>query len=102
MNLRKVYGGTPVGNDSRCDTCAYSLVLKGYSENQRRTMCDKLYRPIEISFPVAECSGYADRRLPVVDDLEEIAIPIEASKGVPRGFRPGGTRTGLLMQEDDD
>ena len=102
MDLRKVYNGTPVGTDSRCDTCANSLVMKGYSENHRLTMCDWLMRPTEVRFPVAECSGYADRRLPVMDELEKVAIPIESSRHVPRGFRPDAIRTSLLTQEKDE
>jgi hypothetical protein len=85
MDLRKVYGGTPVGNESRCDTCVHARLIKGYLEKERIVFCDALYDPILIPFPVAECSDYGDRRLPELDAMEKIALVVEI-KGRPAGF----------------
>jgi hypothetical protein len=87
MDLRKVYGGTPVGNESRCDTCSHARVIRGYLEKERIVFCDALYDPVRIPFPVRECSDYADRRLPELCAMEEIALIVEI-KGRPTGFVP--------------
>ena len=99
MDLRKVYGGTPVGNESRCDTCTYSRLIKGYSEKERIVFCDRIYDPIVIPFPVAECSDYSDKRLPYIEDLEKTALLVEV-RGRGAGFIPS-ERENLQKQDDD-
>jgi hypothetical protein len=87
MDLRKVYGGTPVGTESRCDTCVYSRIIRGYAENERITICDRLFEPIHIPFKVMECTDYADKRLPCVEDMEQIAWYLRSkSAGHKAGF----------------
>ena len=89
MDLRKVYGGTPVGQDSKCDTCVYARIIRGYSESEKITLCDRLFEPIRIPFRVRECSDYLDRRLPCVEDLEDIAWTLRSkSAGKTAGFVP--------------
>ena len=57
MALRKVIGGTPVGSDSRCDTCSYARIIKGYAFNEKVVMCDRVWEaPLRITFTVAECN----------------------------------------------
>ena len=73
MDLRKVYGGIPVGQDSKCDTCVYARIIRGYSESEKITICDRILEPIRIPFRVRECSDYVDKRLPCIEDLEEMA-----------------------------
>jgi hypothetical protein len=99
MDLRKVYGGTPHGTESRCDTCSYSRLIKGYAEKERIVYCDRLYDPVVIPFKVAECSDYADRRLPDLDYLEKNALIIEV-RGKAAGFVPS-ERNNLPAQDDD-
>lgn len=99
MDLRKVYGGTPVGTASLCDSCVYSRLIRGYSERERIVYCDRLYDPIAIPFRVAECSDYSDKRLPHIDELEKIALTIEV-KGRGAGFLVS-ERTSLQEQDDD-
>ena len=86
MDLRKVYGGTPVGNASRCDTCVYSRIIRGYASNEKIVFCDRIYDPIRIPFPVAECTDYSNRNLPHIEDLKKIAIPIEVRRERATGF----------------
>jgi hypothetical protein len=87
MDFRKVYGGTPAGNESRCDTCSFARVIQGYSENEKIVICDSLYEPIRIPFKVRECSDYLDKRLPRIRDMEEIAWQIRSkSAGHTAGF----------------
>jgi hypothetical protein len=73
MDLRKVYGGTPVGQASRCDSCVYARIIRGYAQSEKITICDRLFEPIRIPFPVSECTDYLDKRLPCIEDLEQMA-----------------------------
>jgi hypothetical protein len=95
MDLRKVYGGTPVGQDSKCDTCVYARIIRGYSESEKITICDRIFEPIRIPFRVRECSDYLDRRLPCVEDLEDIAWVLRSKNA--------GKRAGFISitQRDD-
>lgn len=80
MALNKVYGGTLVGNESRCVTCTYSRLIKGYKESEMITFCDRLYDPIVIPFIVAECSDYSDKRIPSIESLEKIALMVDIKR----------------------
>src|SRR5713226_794239 len=87
MSLRKVYGGTPVGNESRCDTCVNARIIQGYAESERIVFCDAMYPPTRIPFRVRECSMYEDRRLPDYAEMKEIAWEIRSkSAGRAAGF----------------
>ncbi len=101
MDLRKVYGGTPVGNESRCDTCSYARIITGYSEKERIVFCDYAYPSVSIPFKVYECSDYADKRLPRLDDLKKVALAVEV-RGRAAGFRESVSTASLLVQDDDD
>jgi len=87
MDLRKVYGGTPVGQASRCDTCVYARIIRGYSQSEKITLCDRLFQPLRIPFPVSECTDYVDKRLPCIEDLEQMAWELlSKSAGKRAGF----------------
>lgn len=87
MTYRRVYGGTPVGTESRCDTCTSARIIQGYAESERIVLCDAAYPPIRVPFAVRECSMYEDKRLPDFDDMEEIAWPLTSkSAGNRAGF----------------
>lgn len=88
MDLRKVYGGTPIGQASRCDSCVYARIIRGYAQSEKITLCDRLYEPLRIPFPVSECTDYLDSRLPRFEDLEPIAWDLRSkSAGKTAGFR---------------
>ena len=76
MSLRKVYGGTPVGNESRCDTCANARIIQGYSESERIVICVGLFDEFRVSFKVMQCTMYEDRRLPDFDAAKIDPSPI--------------------------
>src|SRR5262249_15792501 len=87
MSYRKVYGGTPAGTESRCDTCAHARIIQGYAESERIVFCDVGWDPIQIPFKVMQCSDYEDRRLPDFEQLAEIAWQIRSkSAGHAAGF----------------
>ena len=103
MNYRKVYGGTPMGNESRCDTCAHAHIVKGYAASERITMCDFSYPPLHIPFKVCECSDYMDRRLPDVEDMEKIAWFLRTkSAGHEAGFLTPDQNAKLEEQDQED
>ena len=87
MSLRKVYGGTPVGNESRCDTCANARIIQGYAESDRIVICAGLYDEFRVPFKVMQCTMYEDKRLPDVDEMKEVAWQIRSqSAGSIAGF----------------
>ncbi|HZI57726.1 MAG TPA: hypothetical protein VFF39_13175 [Verrucomicrobiae bacterium] len=92
MDLRKVYGGTPVGQASLCDSCVYARIIRGYAQSEKITICDRLFEPIRIPFLVRECSDYIDKRLPCIEDLELIAWDLRTKcVGRTAGFRIDGS-----------
>ena len=95
MSLRKVYGGTPLGSESRCDTCTHARIIQGYAESEKIVFCNSLWDPIRIPFSVRQCSAYEDKRLPDIEDLEEIAWHLRS--------KSAGKRAGFIsiMQRDD-
>jgi hypothetical protein len=87
MSLRKVYGGTPVGTESRCDTCSNARIIEGYAESERLVFCDAMYPATRIPFNVRQCSMYEDRRLPAFCQMQKIAWEIRSkSAGSVAGF----------------
>jgi hypothetical protein len=87
MSLRKVYGGTPIGNESRCDTCTHARIIQGYAESERIVICTGMYDPIRVPFKVMQCTDYEDRRLPDFNNMKEIAWQIRTkSAGSIAGF----------------
>lgn len=87
MSLRKVYGGTPIGNESRCTTCANARIIEGYAESERLVFCDAMYPPTRVPCNVRQCSMYEDKRLPEFCQMERIAWAIRTkSAGSVAGF----------------
>jgi hypothetical protein len=103
MSYRKVYGGTPVGTESRCDTCAHARIIQGYAESERIVFCDAAWDPIRVPFNVMQCSDYEDRRLPDFEKLEEIAWEIRSKNaGHHAGFILLSDVVKPQTQEHDD
>jgi hypothetical protein len=103
MSYRKVYGGTPVGNESRCDTCTHARIIQGYAESERIIFCDALYDPIRIPFKVMQCTDYEDKRLPDFDQMAEIAWQIRSkSAGRKAGFILLSDLAKPQTQEEDE
>lgn len=87
MNFIKIYGGTPEGNESRCDTCKYAGIIQGYAESERIVICGYREESVRIPFKVMECSDYEDKRLPDYWEMKQIALEVRASaSGIRAGF----------------
>jgi hypothetical protein len=103
MDYRKVYGGTPKGSESLCLTCTYAGIIRGFAESEMITICDRFFNPIRVPFPVSECSEYADRRLPDVEEMKEIAWSLRSkSAGHKAGFIPAKCLTAPQEDPEDD
>jgi hypothetical protein len=88
MDYRKVYGGTPKGGQSLCLTCIYARIIRGFAESEMITLCDR-WDSMRVPFKVSECSDYADRRLPDVEEMEKIAwFPAQQERRPQGGLPP--------------
>lgn len=85
-----VKNGTPnFGKTSLCDTCRYSLVMKGVREDEKRVYCSIMTGdPVPITFPVAECSDYSEKGKLSRCEMDSMAWIIDVRKEVA-GFKPG-------------
>src|SRR5690242_19473772 len=99
MSLRKVYGGTPIGSESRCDTCIHARIIQGYAESERIVICTGMYDPIRIPFKVMQCTDYEDRRLPSYVEMKEIAWQIRSKTA---GHEAGFVTVDELVKSEED
>jgi hypothetical protein len=78
----KIHGGTAKhGEPPLCHTCRNATVVKGVSTRHEIIECHRLSEPYDhIRFPVTSCTRYADRRLPSLDDMEDIAWVLRTDK----------------------
>jgi hypothetical protein len=74
-----IKNGTPVGSESKCDTCKWSLVVRGFRESEDLTYCDWLSQPMRVLFQVRECSRHEHKSRPTWDQMEELALEIRPS-----------------------
>lgn len=82
-----IKNGTPVGTESKCDTCKFSLIARGFRESEEVTYCDWLSRPTRVLFQVRECSRHEHKSRPTWDQMEELALEIRPSPTLkPAGF----------------
>ena len=82
-----VKNGTPVGSESKCDSCKFSLVVRGFRESEEVTYCDWLNQPIRMLFQVRDCSRHEHKSRPTWDQMEELALEIRPSPTLkPAGF----------------
>jgi len=73
-----VKNGTPIGTQSRCETCEHSHILRGYRESEGVTFC--YYATLmAVPFKVRDCSNYSDKARPNWEQMQELAIEIRPS-----------------------
>lgn len=73
-----VKNGTPIGSESRCESCEHSHVLRGYRESEEVTYC--YYATLMVvPFKVRDCSNYTDKARPNWEQMQELAIEIRAT-----------------------
>ena len=70
----KIQGGTADhGAPSLCLSCRWATVIRGPRLSQQIVECMQLYEQRRITFPVVQCTGYGDRRVSTIREMEEIA-----------------------------
>ena len=70
----KIHGGTVSdGQASLCSTCRSATIIRGARLTDEIISCGKRLVRDEIRFSVTSCTGYSDRSLPSLYDLEDIA-----------------------------
>lgn len=104
MDYRKIYGGTPRGSESRCDTCRFARVIKGYAESEQIVICDRYFDPMRIPFKVYDCTEYSNRLLPDYDEMKKIAWELRPRSAAGRapGFISPQEKVLLADDEDED
>ena len=88
--MNKVIGGTPQGSQSLCATCRFAQNMRGLNM-QQESICLRTQPNRLIKFPVETCSGYDDKRIPSLYDMENIAWRVQTRNRGPAGFAPDGT-----------
>jgi hypothetical protein len=87
--LIKVYGGTrPQEQESLCDSCRHSGIVRGRTLKEEIVFCRALVmQSVRITFKVTSCSDYDDDREPSYCELVEKAwILTPGSRRRPAGF----------------
>jgi len=88
----KVQGGTPRhDNESLCDSCRWSRIIRGRTLDEELVLCDASHMTsTRITFKVTSCSDYVDSRLPSYHELVHQAwILRPATKRRRAGFVRG-------------
>jgi hypothetical protein len=84
MGNIRVKNGTPVGNESLCETCTHALIVKGFRETEELVFCTYAFDQIlRMPFKVYKCSGHIDKGMPTWEQMKDMAIevkPISSTK----------------------
>ena len=73
-----IKNGTPIGSQSRCESCEHSHILRGYRESEEVTYC--YYATLMVvPFKVRDCSNYTDKARPNWEQMKDLAIEIHAT-----------------------
>jgi hypothetical protein len=76
MSKPYIKNGTPVGSESLCRTCRYSLIMSGYRESEQITICTYVGPNLVLPFKVNTCSGFYDKNRPSWKQMEDLAIDV--------------------------
>ena len=71
----KVRGGTvDHGQQSLCESCRWSTIIRGARLGEQIVECDQLsFENRRVQFPVTSCSRYGHRNTASLREMEEIA-----------------------------
>jgi len=72
---------TPSDGTSLCVTCTWGMVRKGFRAGEEETFCRMVAPNGVVPFPVSDCTGYVDRRVPDPTSGRRIGFaPVEPSR----------------------
>jgi hypothetical protein len=95
MSRAYIKGGTPVGSESLCRTCAHAHIMTGYRESEMITACTDVNPNIVLPFKIYDCTGFEDKNRPNWQQMQELAINVATSPLKPVGFK---TAPGFLTE----
>jgi len=78
-----VKNGTPLHGESLCKTCTHGHWQKGFRESEEIVFCNWGWEGLrQVPFAIAECTHFANKLVPSVASMEEIAMILPVSKRV--------------------
>jgi len=81
----KMRGGTAFSGEHLCKTCRHGQVVKGQRLKEEFTYCSQMSS--RISFPVAECTDYDDKKTSPLWAMKDAAwLLVTKSAGNKIGF----------------
>ncbi len=104
MSTFSVKNGTPVGNAHLCRTCRNGQFTTGFRESEVMVICANSDPARLVPFVVHECTGFQDRNQPDWEQMDKLAINLDAEvkrKPTP-GFRGSGFATVPVVVEDEE
>lgn len=99
MSRPYIKGGTPVGSESLCKTCANAHIMHGYRESEMVTICDEVHPNIVVPFAVYDCTSYWDKNRPDWEQMTKLAIDVAPDPLKPVGFKVGA---GFLTNREEE
>ena len=107
MRLKILGGTTSNQGPSLCLTCRSATIVRGAKLDDEVVACSRLSgHDARLTFSVTSCSGYSDRRLPSLYDMEDIAWILRSDpKKNEVGFKPRdakGAARFVLAGDDGD
>src|SRR5579862_5071382 len=104
MSKLNVRNGTPVGNTHLCRKCTNGQFTTGFRESEVMVICTNSNPARVVPFVVHECTEFQDRGQPDWEQMEGLAISLQAEvkrKSTP-GFRGTGFATIPAIVEDEN
>jgi len=89
MGKPYIKGGTPIGSESLCRTCAYAHIMTGHRESEMVTICNDVNPNIVVPFVIYACSSYYDKNRPTWTQMQKLAINVTPGPLKPVGFKVG-------------
>lgn len=90
MNVNfKMQDATPRGSHNLCHSCVYGQSIRGQNFEERVICNRNSYKPMELGFNVERCTGYYQRGLVTVQEMEKVAWIISTETVGPIGFATG-------------
>jgi hypothetical protein len=101
MSNTYIKGGTPIGSESLCRTCANAQIMTGYRESEQITICTNVVPNVVMPFKVYDCSGYYDKNRPSWEQMTKLAIDVTPSPIKPVGFKVGSGFLAEVIDSED-
>ena len=99
MSRPYIKGGTPIGSESLCRSCANAQIMTGYRESEMVTVCTNVKPNIVLPFAICDCTSYYDKNRPSWEQMSKLAIDVTTAPLKPVGFKTGA---GFLAEVEDE